>query len=193
MKFEKYFFNCSEQYLDSIDPTLFAEIIEIISKLPKRTIQAEINRDLFWIFTEKKWFFDSTPPNLNSSPPEELELGVLDLNKVKKSNKRELCITSTTLGTKWHADFAKMYHGKLIQVEAQFGKVESMFKDFCGLRIARYERRLSLGIEIIMFAPTRYFSHHKDAISGMAYFDIAKKTLSAIGLDCPILLIGIKD
>lgn len=193
MKFEKYFYNCSEQYIDSINPALFEEIIEIISKLPKRSIQAEINKDLFWIFTEKEWSYDSTPPNLDDFPPRELELGILDLNMIKQRNKRELCITSTTLGAKWHVDFAKMYQGRLVQVEAQFGKVESMFKDFCGFRIARYEKRLSLGIEIVMLEPTSYFPHHKDAISGMAYFGIAKKTLPAIGLNCPILLIGLKD
>jgi len=32
----------------------------------------------------------------------------------------------------------------LVQIEAQFGTVESMFKDFCGFRIAYYERRLAL-------------------------------------------------
>ena len=38
----------------------------------------------------------------------------------------------------------------LVQVEAQFGKVESMFKDFCGFMIARFERRIALEIEIVM-------------------------------------------
>jgi hypothetical protein len=67
-----------------------------------------------------------------------------------------------------------------------------MFKDFCGFRIGNYERRLSLGIEIVICEPTVYFSHRKNAVSGMAYFDIARKTLPAIGLDCPIWLIGMK-
>ncbi len=75
----------------------------------------------------------------------------------------------------------------------QFGKVESMFKDFCGFKIAAYERRLALGIEVVMSEPNKYFSHRKKAMSGMAYFDIAKRTLPAIGLDCPIWLIGIKE
>ncbi len=94
---------------------------------------------------------------------------------------------------RWHADFAKVFDGKLVQVEAQFGKVESMFKDFCGFKIAWQERRLALGIEIVMSDPGKYFAHRKGATSGMAYFHIAKKTLPAIGLDCPIWLVGVKD
>lgn len=86
-----------------------------------------------------------------------------------------------------------MYPSGLVQLEVQFGKVESMFKDFCGFRIAYFERRLALGIEIVMSEPSKYFAHRKGAVSGMAYFDIAKRTLPAIGLDCPIWLIGLKE
>lgn len=68
-----------------------------------------------------------------------------------------------------------------------------MFKDFCGFRIAYYEKRLALGIEIVMSEPNKYFEHRKSAITGIAYFDIAAKTLPAIGLDCPIWLIGIEE
>jgi len=68
-----------------------------------------------------------------------------------------------------------------------------MFKYFCGFKIAHFERRLSLGIEIVIFQHNKYFEHRKNSVTGMAYFDIAKKTLPAIGLDCPIWLIGIKD
>jgi hypothetical protein len=68
-----------------------------------------------------------------------------------------------------------------------------MFKDFCGFSIARYERRMALGIEIVLCEPYKYFSHRKNAVGGMAYFEIAKSTLPAIGLDCPIWLVGIKE
>jgi hypothetical protein len=79
---------------------------------------------------------------------------------------RNLCLTSTTLDTRWHSDFAKSFGTKLIQVEAQFGKVEAMFKDFCGFRIAYAERRLSLGIEIVLSNPTSYFAHRKKCYRG---------------------------
>ena len=66
-----------------------------------------------------------------------------------------------------------------------------MFKDFCGFRIAYAERRLALGIEVVLVDPPRYFSQRRNAISGMASFNIAKSTLNTIGLDCPIWLVGI--
>ena len=42
-------------------------------------------------------------------------------------------------------------------LEAQFGKVESVFRDFCGFKIAYHERGLALGIEAIMYNPRSYF------------------------------------
>jgi hypothetical protein len=68
-----------------------------------------------------------------------------------------------------------------------------MFKDFCGFRIAYAERRLALGIEIVLVDPPGYFSHRKSAVSGMASFDVAKSTLGQIGLQCPIWLVGVEE
>ena len=62
------------------------------------------------------------------------------------------------------------------------------------LKMQNYaERRLALGVEIILTDPPAYFAHRKNAVSGMASFDIAKNTLTSIGLDCPIWLIGIGE
>jgi hypothetical protein len=49
MKQENFFFNCSKGYVDGLDPSLFAEISGVISQLPKRQTQEEINNDLFWL------------------------------------------------------------------------------------------------------------------------------------------------
>lgn len=54
------------------------------------------------------------------------------------------------------------------------------------------ERRLALGIEIVLSNPTSYFAYRLNVIWGMASFDIAKNTLNTIRLDCPIWLIGIE-
>lgn len=188
---DHYFYNCSKEYIDSINSTLYEEITEVISQLPKKQTQSEINNDLFWSLTSRGWSFDSLSGSLDLLPG---GIKGVDVTKeeVKKNNNRSLCATSTTLDASWHCDFAKSYNSKLIQIEAQFGKVESMFKDFCGFRIARFERRLTLGIEIILCEPYKYFAHRRNAIGGMAYFDIAKNTLPAIGLECPIWLIGIR-
>lgn len=192
MKFDSFFFNCSKEYINSIDNDLLAEITSVISKLPQRGTQSEINQDILWLLTHRKWAFDSTPKQLPNFPLQDLDLPNISKNQIKSSNNRFLCKTSTTLNADWHSDFAKMYNRDLVQIEAQFGKVESMFKDFCGFRIASYERRLALGIEIVMSDPMSFFSHRVESISGMAYFDIAKNTLPAIGLECPIWLIGLK-
>lgn len=192
MNYENYFYHCSEEYISTVDLGLHKDIEEIIDKLPKRKTQSEINQDLFWLFTEKGWAYDSLPKKIPTEPPKELNISKTQLQQIKKNNKRSFCITSSTLNVRWFADFAKLYGDKLVQIEAQFGTVESMFKDFCGFRVASFEKRLALGIEIVLSEPNKYFSHRKSAIAGMAYFEVAKKTLSTIGLDCPIWLIGIK-
>ena len=71
--------------------------------------------------------------------------------------------------------------------------MEAMFKDFCGFRIAYSERRLALGIEVVLVDPNSYFAHRRKVISGMASCEMAKETLNGIGLDCPIWLVGIRD
>ena len=132
------------------------------------------------------------PARLNPEPPFDLSIKSVNLEDIKSANATDICLTTTTLEARWRSDYAKLFGGRLVQIEAQFGKVEAMFKDFCGFRIARYERRLALGIEIVMSEPAKYFSHRRASTSGMAYFGIAKKTLPAIGLECPIWLVGIK-
>lgn len=176
MHTQQYFYNCSREYLNKIDANLYKEVTDTLNLLSKRGTQSEINKDILISMAGQGWAFDSASSEMKT---------------IKASNNRNLCLTSSTLNAGWHSDFAKEFNSNTVQMEVQFGKVESMFKDFCGFRIAYYERRLALGIEVVMYEPSVYFSHRKSAISGMAYFDIAKRTLPAIGLDCPIWLIGI--
>lgn len=105
-------------------------------------MQTEINNDLFWLLSSQGWSYD-TLSGVTEQPPANLGLSGMDRNPIEKRNKRDLCLTSTTLDASWHSDFAKSFPSGLVQVEAQFGKVESAFKDFCGFRIAQYERRLA--------------------------------------------------
>ncbi len=194
MKSDHYFYNCSKEYIDTIDVSLFTEISEVVESLPKRETQSKVNQDLFWFLTKAGWAYDSAPAGLSEIPPPELQIENHNKTLVKeKYHIRNLCLSSTTLDAIWRSDFAKLFGKNLVQLEAQFGQVESMFKDFCGFRIAYSERRLALGIEIVMSEPIKYFSHRKSSISGMAYFEIAKKMLPTIGLHCPIWLIGIRE
>lgn len=187
MNYETYFYNCSKDYIHSIDSNLYEQIIDTVSALPKRAKQTGVNNDLFWLLTSKGWSYDTLAGVTDLSPE---ELGICDSkSNIKKANNRALCETTTTLNADWHTDFAKTFGDKLVHLESQFGKVEAMFKDFCGFRIARYEKRLALGIEIVICEPNKYFSHRISSVGGMAYFDIAKNTLPAIGLDCPIWVI----
>jgi hypothetical protein len=192
MNIKSYYYNCSPDYIASIDPDLHSEVGSIIRMLLKRETQAEINADLFWLFASKDWCYDTVPAKTNPECPFDLDI-MQSMDVIKDKNLRDLCLTSSTLATRWHADYAKRYGNNLVQVEAQFGKVEAMFKDFCGFRIAYAERRLALGIEIVLVDPPGYFQHRKNAVSGMASFDIAKNTLTTIGLDSPIWLVGIEE
>lgn len=191
MECEHYFYNCSKDYISSLSEGLFDEIVEVISLLPKRKTESEINNDIFWLLTVKGWSHD-TLSGVTPSAPADLKVKG-DCSDIEKAVNRQLCLTTSTLNAAWSTDFAKKYDDRLVQLEAQFGKVESMFKDFCGFRIARFERRLELGIEIVMSDPNKYFAHRENTVSEMASFEIAKKTLPAINLDCPIWLVGIKE
>ena len=57
-----------------------------------------------------------------------IEVEKRERSVIEKDNKRLLCLTSTTLDSTWHSDFAKDFGRNLVQIEAQFGKVESMFR-----------------------------------------------------------------
>jgi len=135
MNSQSYFYNCSPEYIESIDSDLQNQINTVISRLPKRQTQSEINSDLFWYLTSDGWFYDSVPTGAKENRPDGFRNNI-SLQEIKNLNKRNQCLTSTTLNTRWHADFAKSFGSKLVQVEAQFGKVEAMFKDFCGFKIA---------------------------------------------------------
>ena len=135
MNLDSYYYNCSPEYIHSIDAGLHNQVLGVVEQLSKRQTQSEINADLFWLLTNNRWNYDTVPTGAGSGSSEGFGNN-LSLNEIKQSNDRKLCRTSTTLNAKWHADFAKSYGSKLVQIEAQFGKVEAMFKDFCGFRIA---------------------------------------------------------
>jgi hypothetical protein len=59
MEVEEYFYNCSREYVSAISPELPSEILSILTILPVRKTQAEINNDLFWLLTQKEWAFDT--------------------------------------------------------------------------------------------------------------------------------------
>ena len=189
MEFKSFYYNCTVEYIATIDPHLEDEVGSIIRMLPRRDSPELIKEDLFWLFTHKGWCYDTIPAEANPECPFELDF-MESLEVLRDRNLRELCLTSSNLETRWHADFAKRYGSRLVQVETQLGKAESMFKDFCGFRIAHAEGRLALGIEIVMVDPPGHRPQHMKTTDNLASFDIAQKTLTTIGLDSPIWLLG---
>jgi len=93
---QSYFYNCSTEYINSIDNDLYNQIISITNQLPKRLTQSEINSDLFWLLTNQGWNYDTVPQGKGNIPPTEFNVSV-SLNEVRKGNDRRLCLTSTTL------------------------------------------------------------------------------------------------
>ena len=191
MEFKSFHYNCTAEYIETIDPRLQDEVGAIVRMLPRRDTPELIKEDLFWLFTHKGWCYDTMPAQSNPECPFELDI-MESLEVVRDRNLRELCLTSSTLETRWHADFAKRYGNRLVQVEAQMGQAEEMFKDFCGFRIAHAEGRLALGIEIVLIDPARHRPQGHRTGNHPASYDIAKQTLTTIGLDSPIWLLGIK-
>ena len=108
MKSDSYFFNCSQQYLDSVFHMLHGEIIEVIRSLPKRMTQAEINADLFWALTSRGWSYDSRPSGVSSRPPDDLGIKDVSLENQRLLNQRHLCVTSTTIEAGWHVCNSRM-------------------------------------------------------------------------------------
>lgn len=192
MKAESYYYKCSPEYINSLSSGLHTQILETIEVMPKRQTQSEINFDLFWLLTSMGWSYDSAPAAIPREPDKCLGLDCC-FDDIKPRNARRLCLSSETLDTRWYADFGKQSDAGMIHIEAQFGKVEAMFKDFCGFRMAYAERRLALGVEILLTDPISYFAHRKAAASGMAKFKTARDALTSIGLDCPIWLVGISE
>ena len=97
MKLIFYYYNCSPEYVQSLEPGLDDQIISVISRLPKRKTQSEINADLFWLFASEGWSYDTIPTGAAATGISD-KLGInLSLHDIKKGSNRSLCLTSTTL------------------------------------------------------------------------------------------------
>ena len=112
-----YFYNCSRDYIDHIDPVLYSEIEDTVSNLPIRETQSEINRDLFWLLTSRGWSYDARPTMVDQLPPDDLPLVAVSLEQIQNKNNSSLCRTSTTIPARWKSDFAKVFQGGLVHLE----------------------------------------------------------------------------
>jgi len=191
--FESEFYRCSDEYVDKIHPSVHLDIKSIIEKLPKRRYQNEINSDFVWLFAKQGWSFSSFPSSFPNVPPTDLFLDDMDKTSISKLKIKKECLITSNLKLGWYADFGKSFGSKRVLIEVQFGKIEAAFRDFCRFAITYHERRLDLGILIVMFDPKTYFSEEGPRVSGMAEFETIRKAMWAVDLDCPIWLIGLKE
>lgn len=191
MDFKSFYHKCSPDYLNSIDPDLENHISRIIKLIPKRNNEDAILADFFWLLASNSWCFHSPPPSLSLTPPKDLNLSA-SFNDIEKSNDPDLCVTSKKIETDTQSDYAKLWGSQLVQLEIQFATMEEATKDFTKFRIAFAEKRIGLGIEIVLENPDLFLSDKKTGENTQAHFDEVKKMLSMLDLDCPIWLIGIE-
>jgi hypothetical protein len=83
MKHEDFFYKCSIDYINSIDPNLYGEISAAIRSLPRRETQSEINNDFFWLLASKGWSYD-TVSSVSDIPPNDLALASVERNQLEK-------------------------------------------------------------------------------------------------------------
>lgn len=191
--FESEFYRCSVEYIDRIDGSIRKDIMFAIDRLPKRRFQNQINSDLVWLLSSRGWAFSSFPSKFPSKPPNELQLEGFTKEKIERSRRKEDCLITSNLALDWYADFGKSFDSKSILVEVQFGKIEAAFRDFCRFAITYHERRMDLGILVVIFQPKEYFSEEGSRVSGMADFETVKNAIWAVDLNCPIWLIGLRE
>ena len=193
MNIESYYYNCSHEYIDSIDPSLHRQHPFDPCPTPQEadTVGDQLRPVLAAPF--RRLELDSIPQGAGKTPPTDISLTV-DIVQPKKVNSRRLCRTSTTLKARmacrlcqsfWCTSWFRSRHSS--------ARSRLCSRSFVGSGLPMLRGRLALGIEIVLSEPTNYFAHRKSSIGGMASFDVARETLTTIGLECPIWLVGIAE
>ena len=192
MDSEFFFYKCSPESIETIDPALLYEIKTILSQLPRRSSLADIYTDLFWLLASNNWNYAERPLKLTDVPPADLNVKC-NIDEIEKLNNHELCTTTLNIKTETQSDFAKSYDRGIVQIEAQFNDLEAAAVDFTKFRVCYAEQRLVLGIEFVAIDPEEFSISQAPNAGEVVSFDQAKQALSILMLDCPILLIGLKN
>ena len=191
MNYSFHYYNCSPDYISTIDSNLISNLTEILKKLPKRKHYSETAVDLFWQITSAGWFYSKIPSNIKDHSPKDLNLS-LTLDEIKKLHNEEMCKTSQNLPTHTTSDFAKKLNNKTVKMGVQFGSLEKLSQDFIKYRISYVEKRLDLGIELVIKDKTIFSLDEDNDSESPVLFNTATNTLVMLGLECPICLIGIE-
>ncbi len=89
MTLQTYYYNCSPDYINSIDAGLQDEITGSIDLLPKRQKQSEINVDLFWLLTSKDWYYDTVPTGWSRKPSSEFSV-IRSLQEIEETHAQSM-------------------------------------------------------------------------------------------------------
>ena len=87
MILKNYYYNCSPEYIYSIDNGLYDHIVAVIGTLPKRNKQSEINSDLFWLLASYGWNYDTVPVGAGTETPNLFKVDLF-IEEIKHRNIR---------------------------------------------------------------------------------------------------------
>ena len=90
------------------------------------------------------------------------------------------------------SDFAKEFVDKTVKMGVAFGKPDKILQDFIKLRISYAEKRMALGIELVVKDKTIFSFSEENNSEPPVLFDSAINTLVMLDIECPIWLIGIE-
>jgi len=172
MRILSHYYKCSSEYLSSISPDIEKEINQVLNKLTGEKDTKIPLDDLAWILASNGWAFSQPLPDGPKQSP--------TMNSVIESNDPELCKTSSNLEIETESDFAKKFDTQMVQLEIQADDLEEIASDLIKFRIAFAEKRIQVGIEIII-----------QNGNGLSEFENVKDMLVKLDVDCPVWLISI--
>jgi len=182
MDIQSYFYNCSLEYIDSIDPTLSVEIKDLFKKLAVVQDNKVLMANVFWMLASNGWSFSELLESISNDPPSSLTVN-FKLSEIKKNNSFDLCAASLKSDTPKYNDFAKSLDDQIIHLNIAARESEKLTVDFTNFQLAYAEKRIPLGIELVPIQ-----SSDPDG----ACFDLGVELISMLKFDCPIWLIGLR-
>jgi len=182
MNIQSYFYNCSWEYIDSIDPTFSSQIKDLFKKMPEAQDDKALISNVFWILASNGWSFRELPESISNVPPSGLKVN-FELSEIKKQNNFDLCSASLKPDTPKYNDFAKSLNDQIIHLNIAVQESEKLTVDFTNFQHAYTEKRIPFGIELVPMQ-----SPDPDG----ACFDLGVELLSMLKFECPIWLIGLR-
>jgi hypothetical protein len=182
MNIQSYFYNCSWEYIDSIEPTFSSQIKDLFKKMPEAQDDKVLITNVFWMLASNGWSFSELPVTISNDPPSGLKVN-FKLSEIKKQNSFDLCAASLKPDTPKYNDFAKSLNDQIIHLNIAAQESEKLTVDFTNFQLAYAEKRIPFGIELLSMQ-----SSDPDG----ACFDLGVELLSMLKFDCPIWLIGLR-